>query len=75
VSKKTETYVVQMLARAMYHKWCDHKNLTPRPYPYTDAGSNDYAITAVDLLGYDDDSIKNLEDFLVERGDIEPDGV
>lgn len=66
---KTDFYTKQLLARAMYHKWCDYKNVDPRPYPYADAGSQDYSSTAVDMLGYDDVSVETLEGFLRDRGD------
>lgn len=69
ITKQVDAYTTQLLARVMYHKWCDYKNVTPRPYPYADAGSQDYAATAVEMLGYDDDGVAYLRDYLTERGD------
>jgi hypothetical protein len=56
-----ELYVTQMLARAMYLNWCDYKNFTPKPGMYADAGSQDYARVAVDLLSYDEEAIERLK--------------
>jgi hypothetical protein len=61
VSNRDDIYVTQLVARAMYHAWCKHKHLTPRPFPYSDAGAQDYASVAVGLLGYDQDSINDIE--------------
>lgn len=69
MSKATDAYAHQLLARAMYHKWCKHHARTPRPWPYADAGSMDYAATAIDLLGYDDEAIVVIEDQLSDWGD------
>lgn len=69
VVDRTDYFTKQLLSRVMYHKWCDYKNVTPRPYPYADAGSQDYASTAVDMLGYDDASVTDMIAFLRDRGD------
>lgn len=67
--KDTRLYARLLLSRAMYHKWCSFKNVKPRPWPYVDAGSQDYAAVAIDLLGYDDDGINELELYLRSEGD------
>ena len=69
VSKQQDAYVAQLLGRVMHHSWCDHKNSTPRKYPYVDAGSQDYANIAVRMLGYDEDAISELEAELRRLGD------
>ena len=69
MSNANDAYVTQLVARAMYHSWCKHKNVTPRPYPYADAGSQDYARVAVALLGYEEDAVKDIEETLREECD------
>ena len=69
VSRAEETYVTQLLARTMHRAWCAHNGHKPRPWPYSDPGSQDYARIAVRYLGYEPSSIKDLEDDLVEAGD------
>lgn len=54
--------VTALMARVMYLRWCEHKGFEPRPYPYADAGSTDYAHTAIEYLGYDDDAIEALRE-------------
>lgn len=66
---KQKEYAKQLLARAMYHKWCEFKNFPPKRFPYVSDGSIDYADTAIEMLGYDDESITIMEEFLAERGD------
>ena len=67
--KDNRTYVKMLLARAMYHKRCEFKKVDPFKFPYTDPGSLDYAAIAIDLLGYDDDGITELELYLRDKGD------
>ena len=69
MSKQQDAYVAQLLGRVMHHSWCDHKNSTPRKYPYVDAGSQDYAMIAVRFLGYDDEAVSMLEKELRGLGD------
>jgi hypothetical protein len=57
-----EMMVQQMLARAMYLRWCSYKKVDPRPGMYADAGSLDYAGVAIDLLGYDDEALDRLKE-------------
>jgi hypothetical protein len=64
-----DAYVKELLARVMYMQWCRFKSFDPRPYPYSDAGSRDYASIAVDILGYDDDVIKDLEEVVADWSD------
>jgi hypothetical protein len=59
-----DAYVKELLARLMYLQWCRHKAFDPRPFPYSDAGSKDYASVAVDVLGYDAEAVSDLEDIL-----------
>lgn len=59
-----DAYVKELLSRLMYLQWCRFKSFDPRPYPYSDAGSREYASLAVDLLGYDDGVIDDLEEVM-----------
>jgi len=63
-------YVMTLLARRMYRQLCDFKNVEPWKYPYVDSGSIDYATLAVEYLGFSEDSIVKLEDYLMEVGDL-----
>lgn len=54
--------VTALMARVMYLRWCEFRNFEPRPYPYADAGSMDYAATAIEYLGYDDEAIEALRE-------------
>jgi hypothetical protein len=65
-----DLYVKQLLARIMYLQWCKYKGYTPRTFPYVDAGSRDYAGIAVDTLGYDDDSIAEMEAMLEKDREV-----
>lgn len=62
MSNRNDFYAHSLLARAMYLQFCKHKGFDPRPYPYADDAGRDYASVAISYLGYDDDSIKLLED-------------
>jgi len=57
-----EIYVTQLLARAMYLNWCSYKGFEPKAGMYADAGSQDYARVAVDLLSYDEEAIERLKE-------------
>ena len=61
------TYVTQLVGRAMYLRYAKYKGYNIKPWPYVDPGSQQYADTAVELLGYQPDDIpeiaKALEDF------------
>jgi len=57
-----ELYVTQLLARAMYLNWCSYKGFNPKGGMYADAGSQDYARVAVDLLSYDEEAIERLKE-------------
>lgn len=57
-----EVIVQQMLARAMYLRWCAFKQVKPKSGMYADAGSLDYAAVAIDMLGYDDEAIDRLKE-------------
>jgi hypothetical protein len=54
----------------MYRQLCDFKGIDPWKYPYVDSGSIDYANLSIEYLGYTDDSINKLEDYLMEAGDL-----
>ena len=56
-----ETQVQYMLARVLYERFCEFKKFTPRDEPYVDPAMLDYASIAVDMLGYDQNSIDRLE--------------
>ena len=56
-----DTYVRGLLARLMYLRLCSFKGYEPRGGMYADAGSRDYADLAIDVLGYDDESVVEME--------------
>ena len=64
-----ETYARQLVGRVIYHRLADWKRFDPIPFPYQDKQCIDYANAVLDAIGYDDDMILSLEDYLVEKGD------
>ena len=70
MSNADRQYVMTLLARRMYRQLCDFKGVEPWKYPYVDSGSIDYATLAVEYLGFSEDSIVKLEDYLTEVGDL-----
>jgi hypothetical protein len=56
------TYVVTRLAREFYVRFCEKKGEQPTMYPpdYSPRWAQDYANTAIDFLGYDDDVLDRL---------------
>lgn len=64
-----EKYVRGLVGRVIYHKLADWKGFRPNDYPYQDKQCIDYANAVVDAIGYDDDIILSLEDYLKDKGD------
>ena len=64
-----ENYVRGLVGRVIYHRLADWKGFKPNDYPYQDKQCIDYANAVVDAIGYDDDMILSLEDYLREKGD------
>lgn len=56
-----ESYVTDLLARALYLDWCEFKDVEPRPWPYTNPGFRQYATKSLTYTGWDADTIKALE--------------
>lgn len=56
-----DNYARGLLARLMYLRLCTYKGYEPRGGMYADAGSRDYADLAIDVLGYDDESVVEME--------------
>lgn len=70
MSNADKQYAMTLLARRMYRQLCDFKGIDPWKYPYVDSGSIDYANLSIEYLGYTEDSINKLEDYLMEAGDL-----
>lgn len=64
-----ENYARGLVSRVIYHSLANWKGFTPHEYPYQDKQCIDYANAVVDAIGYDEDMILSLEDYLRERGD------
>lgn len=64
-----ENYVRSLIGRVIYHRLAEWKGFRPNNYPYQDKQCADYANVVVDAIGYDDDMILSLEDYLKEKGD------
>ncbi len=57
-----ELKVQYLMGRVLYERFCEFKGFKPRPQPYSDPAMLDYAVLAVDMLGYDDSSIEKLQE-------------
>lgn len=68
--KLEETYVRGLVGRVIYHRLSEWKGFTPIDYPYQDKQCIDYANAVVDAIGYDDDMIASLEEYLEDKGDV-----
>ena len=64
-----ETYARQLVGRVIYHRLADWKGFDPIPFPYQDKQCIDYANAILDAIGYDDDMILSLEEYLSRKGD------
>ena len=64
-----ENYVRSLVGRVIYHRLAEWKGFRPNDYPYQDKQCADYANVLVDAVGYDDDMIISLEDYLRDKGD------
>ena len=64
-----DAYARQLVGRVIYHRLADWKRFEPIPYPYQDKQCIDYAGAVVDAIGYDDDMILSMEEYLADRGD------
>lgn len=64
------TYVRGLVGRVIYHRLADWKGFQPNNYPYQDKQCIDYANVVVDVIGYDDEMIESLEEYLRDRGDV-----
>lgn len=67
--KATETYTRQLVGRVLYHRLAEWKRFDVIAFPYQDKQCIDYANAIVDAIGYDDDMILSLEEYLEEKGD------
>lgn len=56
-----ESYVTDLLARALYLDWCEYKQVDPRPWPYTNPGFRQYANKSLHYTGWDEHTIQTLE--------------
>lgn len=64
-----ETYARQLVGRVIYHRLADWKRFDPIPFPYQDKQCIDYANAIMDAIGYDDEMILSLEEYLSGKGD------
>lgn len=69
LEKLTDTYARQLVGRVIYHRLADWKRFDPIPFPYQDKQCIDYANAIIDAMGYDDEAISSMEEYLVDRGD------
>ena len=58
--KDEETRVLGLLARAFYLDYCKAREFVPRREPYVPEWAIDYAQTAIQILGYDDEALEEL---------------